>query len=402
MVGGPMKSQRPIIGTSPEAGAVIAPLALYVHVPWCVRKCPYCDFNSHAAPVAGVPGDAYVAAALADLDHELERRPARREPVISIYFGGGTPSLLEPAAVADLLAGFRARLVLAGDVEVTLEANPGTIERGRFARYADAGVNRISLGVQSFDEGLLRRLGRIHSADEARSAAAELHAAGLENFNIDLMYGLPGQDRDMALADIDAATALAPRHLSWYELTLEPGTAFFRKPPILPAEPIAAAIEDAGRERLARAGYRRYEISAFAREGARSRHNENYWRFGDYIGIGPGAHGKRSAGATVERTERIRSPARWLRLAGSSEAVDCRPVVPGERPFEFMLGALRRLDGFSWGRFEQRTGLAPGRAAGVVARARRDGLLTSGGDGLRPTPRGLRYLNDLQAAFLPD
>ncbi|MGH8272471.1 MAG: radical SAM family heme chaperone HemW, partial [Gammaproteobacteria bacterium] len=282
-----------------------------MHVPWCVAKCPYCDFNSHVVPGV-VPERDYCRALLADLDFELALRPAR-EPVETVFFGGGTPSLLAPATIADVLAALGRRLNFAADVEITLEANPGTIERGRFGEYRAAGINRVSLGVQSFDDAMLKRLGRIHDAREAIAAVEELQSAGIENFNLDLMHGLPGQSAAGALADVRQAIALAPAHLSYYELTLEPGTAFYRRPPRLPAEPALAAIERAGREGIAAAGYLRYEVSAHARPGRRCRHNDNYWRYGDYIGIGPGAHGKRSGRAGVLRTERIRSPARWLR-----------------------------------------------------------------------------------------
>lgn len=375
------------------------PLALYVHVPWCVAKCPYCDFNSHVAPRA-VPAQRYAAAVLADLDLELARRPAPRA-LVSIFFGGGTPSLLAPGVVGALLQGIRRRVEVARDAEVTLEANPGTVERGRFAEYRGAGINRVSLGVQSFQDALLARLGRIHRAAEAVAAAEELHAAGIDNFNLDLMYALPGQRRAQARADVDAAVALEPAHISYYELTLEPGTAFRRRPPRLPPEGEAAAIERDGRDRLAGAGYRRYEISAFARAGRRCLHNENYWRYGDYAGIGPGAHGKRSAGRAIVRTERIRSPQRYLRLAGTAAAVVERPVGPAERAFEFMLGALRRPEGFTWAEFRTRTGLGRSALAPALCSAAADGLLEIGRVGARPSALGLEFLNELTARFLP-
>ncbi len=375
------------------------PLTLYVHVPWCVAKCPYCDFNSHVIPGV-VPERDYSRAVLADLDFELERRPAR-EPVEAVFFGGGTPSLLAPATIAEVLEALGRRLAFAGDAEITLEANPGTIERGRFAEYRAAGINRVSLGVQSFDDAMLKQLGRIHDAREAIAAAEELQGAGIENFNLDLMHGLPGQSAAGALADVRQALALAPAHLSYYELTLEPGTAFYRRPPRLPAEPALAAIERAGREAIAAAGYLRYEISAYAQPGRRCRHNDNYWRYGDYIGIGPGAHGKRSAGADVLRTERIRSPARWLRLAGEPQAVSEREVAPAERAFEFMLGALRRIEGFGWCEFEARSGCSRETVLAPVRQAVTEGLMEADGSQLRASPRGLVFLNELQERFLP-
>lgn len=372
-----------------------------MHVPWCVRKCPYCDFNSHVAPAQGVPARAYAAAVLADLDYELDVRPLQGQTVQSVYFGGGTPSLLEPEVVGELLTAIRRRTALAADAEITLEANPGTVEHGRFAEYAAAGVNRVSLGVQTFDDDTLGRIGRIHCARDALRAVEELRACRLENFNLDLMYGLPGQARAAAAADLEQAIALGPAHLSWYELTLEPGTAFFRRPPPLPREEEVAAMEDSGRERLAAAGLARYEVSAYARPGRRCRHNDNYWRFGDYLGVGPGAHGKRSGAGRIERTARIRSPERWLRLAGAGAAVDVRAVGGDARAFEFLLGALRRVEGFTWSEFEQRTGLGRKTIAAGVAAARSDGLVAVAAGRVCPTGQGLRFLNDLQARFLP-
>ncbi len=378
----------------------MVPQAIYVHVPWCVRKCPYCDFNSHVVPADGAPFSDYARALLADLEYELSIRPPGVVPQ-TLFFGGGTPSLLPPEVVAGLIARIRALSGLAGDAEITLEANPGTIERGRFADYAAAGINRVSLGAQSFDDGLLRRIGRIHSAAETLRAVDELVAAGLGNYNLDLMYGLPGQDEAGALADLDQAIACGPAHVSWYELTLEPGTAFYRRPPRLPGEDDMVRMEATGRERLAAAGYRRYEVSAYAREGAHCRHNLIYWTYGDYIGIGPGAHGKHSGQGSIWRTERVRSPARWLRLAGHAEACTEREVRQDERVFEYVLGALRLTGGFTQGDFERRTGLSRAHLEPQLSAARAEGLLESIPDGVRPTGRGMRYLNELQARFLP-
>lgn len=376
------------------------PTAVYVHVPWCVRKCPYCDFNSHVAPQGGAPFAGYATALLDDLEHELAVRPLAVTPA-TLFFGGGTPSLLPPAVLAELIGGIRRLTGLPANAEVTLEANPGTIERGRFADFAAAGVNRVSLGAQSFDDGLLRRIGRIHSARETLAAIEELAAAGLANFNLDLMYGLPGQDAAAALEDLEQAIACAPAHISWYELTLEPGTAFFRRPPVLPAEDALAAMEAEGQARLAAAGYERYEVSAYARDGAHCRHNLAYWTYADYIGLGPGAHGKRSGVGGVLRTARVRSPARWQRVAGRGGALEVRAVDAGERAFEYLLGALRLCEGFDWADFEARTGLDRAVAASGVAGAVADGLLENAGETVRPTANGLRYLNELQARFLP-
>lgn len=385
--------ERPII-----SARICAPTAIYVHVPWCVRKCPYCDFNSHVAPT-DAPFADYLTALLRDLDFELAERPLEAPPV-TLFFGGGTPSLLPVTVLADLISGIRRRTGLAAEAEITLEANPGTVERGRFAEYAAAGINRISLGAQSFDDALLRRLGRIHSAAETGRSIEELAAAGIDNFNLDIMYGLPGQTAVSALDDLGQAIAHEPPHLSWYELTLEPGTAFYRRPPRLPPEDDMLEIEADGRERLAAAGLERYEISAYARAGAHCRHNENYWSYGDYLGVGPGAHGKCSRGERIWRSERIRSPARWLRLAGAAEAVSLSEVARCARPFEYVLNALRCLRGFDWPTFEVRTGVSREAIADPVATAVADGLLETAGERVWPSERGLRYLNDLQARFL--
>ncbi|MDN5864501.1 MAG: radical SAM family heme chaperone HemW [Gammaproteobacteria bacterium] len=375
------------------------PLTLYIHVPWCVAKCPYCDFNSHVAPQV-VPERAWRESLIADLDFELARRPAA-SPLAAIFLGGGTPSLLAPETFAALFEQLAERLDFGETTEITLEANPCTIERGRFAEYRAAGINRVSLGVQSLDDAMLKRLGRIHSAREAIDAAGELHAAAIENFNIDLMHGLPGQNAAAALSDISQALALSPAHLSWYELTLEPGTVFYRRPPNLPDEDDLAAIESAGRAAIVERGYRRYEVSAYARPGRTCRHNDNYWCFGDYLGLGPGAHGKRSEAGRIVRTARIRSPTRWQRLAGSDQAVYEREIAPRERPFEFMLGALRRTGGFTWAEFEARTGCRRASIRRTVNGALADGLLMSADGAVRATTRGLLFLNELQERFLP-
>ncbi|GMU70515.1 MAG: coproporphyrinogen III oxidase [Steroidobacteraceae bacterium] len=387
-----------------STGANTIPLALYVHFPWCVSKCPYCDFNSHAVQDE-LPAARYLAALDADLEVQASRVAGRR--ITSVFLGGGTPSLFPPEAIAQLLASARRHLMLAADAEITLEANPGTIERGRFAGYRDAGVNRVSLGAQSFDPATLRALGRIHSPDETRAAAAELHAAGLANFNLDLMYALPAQTQAAALADIDAALALAPAHLSHYQLTLEPGTLFAARPPAkLPDDDAAREMLDAGLERLAAHGYLRYEVSAYAREGRRCRHNLNYWQFGDYLGIGAGAHGKLTdVGAPgvalrVSRTTRLREPRRYMGEAGEPPAT--RDVAVDELPFEFMLNALRLTNGFTLHGFTARTGLDPASLEPRIQRLAERGLLEPTAQGWRPTPRGLDFLNDLLLEFLPE
>ena len=380
------------------------PLALYVHLPWCVRKCPYCDFNSHAVPLRGIPEDAYVAALLDDL--EFAARHVAGRPLLSVFFGGGTPSLFSAASLGRVLERAVARFGAAAELEVTLEANPGTVERGRFAAYRDAGVTRVSLGAQSFDDRQLAALGRIHARAETLAAVAELRAAGIDNFNLDLMYALPEQTLEGALADVGQAIALGPAHLSLYQLTLEPGTAFERRPPPLPDDDAAWAMQVAAQERLATAGYQQYEVSAYARAGRECRHNLNYWRFGDYLGIGAGAHGKLTDPATgrVIRTARVKQPGRYLAAAEPPARVaETHEVAAGDLAFEFCLNALRLNGGFDVGLFEARTGLPWSAVSAAVATAEARGLMARGHDRhWAPTELGRRFLNDLQASFLPE
>ena len=376
------------------------PLALYVHLPWCVRKCPYCDFNSHVHRGA-LPQADYVAALLQDLAADAPR--ARDRPVSSVFFGGGTPSLFAPEEIAAFLAGARQRVAIARDAEVTLEANPGTIEHGRFAGYRDAGVNRVSLGAQSFSAAQLRRLGRIHEARDTARAVEELAGAGLSNYNLDLMWALPGQTPGEALEDVATAISFAPPHLSHYQLTLEPGTVFHARPPALPDEDTVEAIQAATHAKLAADGYRQYEVSAWAKAGAECRHNLNYWRYGDYLGVGAGAHGKLTdAAGAITRTEKVKQPREYLeRAAGGSLLGTTAEVAPAERPFEFMLNALRLTEGFRVEDFEARTGLAIGSIGEALERAKGRGLLETSRDGFRSTALGQRFLNDLTAFFLP-
>ena len=370
---------------------------MYVHLPWCVRKCPYCDFNSHE--LRGVaPFAAYVDALLEDLEEDLPLAGGR--PVATVFFGGGTPSLCPPSLIGRFLAGLAARLPLLPGAEITLEANPGAIERGRFSELAGAGVNRVSLGVQSFQPRLLEAIGRIHDEREAYAAIDELRSAGISNFNLDLMFGLPGQTVAEATADLAAAIAVVPPHLSLYQLTLEPGTPFHRRPPELPDEDACWEMEVAAVERLEAAGFRRYEVSAWARPDRECRHNLNYWTFGDYLGLGAGAHGKLSLeDGRILRRWRRRRPLGWLvgpRLEGE-QALDAE-----ERLFEFMLNALRLSDGFSLELFEARTGLGANAALPGLERGRELGLLESAAEGAwRATAFGRRFLNDTQAIFLP-
>jgi oxygen-independent coproporphyrinogen-3 oxidase len=384
---------------------VAPPLSLYVHMPWCVKKCPYCDFNSHGLRSEPPPYAAYIDHLLADLDADRADFAAALEgrPIISIFFGGGTPSLFAPELIARLLDGVRERLPLAEHAEITLETNPGTVEHGRFDGYLAAGVNRISFGVQSFDDDKLRRLGRIHSAGEAEAAVKSAQDAGYANINLDLMYALPQQDLNGALGDVERAVALAPTHISHYQLTLEPNTAFAANPPPLPDDDHAWAMQEACEARLAAAGYGQYEISAYAQPGRRCAHNLNYWQFGDYLGIGAGAHGKLSDAASgrVRRRWKVRHPRAYLAASGSPARIGGDNVVADrELPFEYMLNALRLVDGAPMAAFAERTGLPPERIAAVLAVARRRGWLHDDPHRLHTTALGQRFLNDVIGIFL--
>jgi oxygen-independent coproporphyrinogen-3 oxidase len=373
------------------------PLALYVHLPWCVRKCPYCDFNSHAARGA-VPENAYLDALLRDLDRE--RREVRGRPIETVFLGGGTPSLFSPAAIARLLDGVRGALV--AGAEITLEANPGTVDAGRFAGYRRAGVNRLSLGVQSFDDDKLAALGRIHGRAEALRAAEAAHSAGFDNFNLDLMFGLPGQTVEQALADIAQALAFEPPHLSVYQLTLEPNTAFHADPPVLPAEDAIFEMQQGIERRLAAAGYDHYEVSAYARPGRECRHNLNYWRFGDYLGIGAGAHGKLSTPEGVVRRWKLKHPRDYLAHAGTAAAVGGEQRLAADDLIaEFMMNALRLTQGVPAALFESRTGLALARVEQALRAGERAGLLQRRAGTIAPTANGRRFLNELLLDFLP-
>lgn len=385
--------------TSGPRFAALPPLSLYIHVPWCVRKCPYCDFNSHEAR-GPVPQREYVEALLTDLELALPRIWGRK--VQSVFIGGGTPSLFDEAAIDALLSGVRARVPLLPDAEITLEANPGTFERDRFAGFYAAGVNRLSLGIQSFEPRHLAALGRVHDAAEARRAAeAALMIFG--NVNLDLMYALPEQTPDEARRDAATAIAFGAPHLSFYQLTLEPNTLFHRHPPRLPDEDRAADIEDAVHASLERAGYARYETSAFARRGRECRHNLNYWRFGDYLGIGAGAHSKVSHPDRIERELRWKQPREYLaRVAQRDPLQQTTRVTRDDVGFEFMLNALRLTDGVPAALFAERTGYALALVARPLAEAARRGLLDADPQWLRPTELGRRFLCDLQALFLPD
>ena len=373
------------------------PLSLYVHIPWCVRKCPYCDFNSHE-PGGEIPEQAYLTALLADLDTELEQ--VQNRSLESIFFGGGTPSLFSPHGIGAILDAAERHIGFAPDIEITLEANPGTVEQARFAGFRAAGVNRLSIGIQSFDNGHLQRLGRIHDRAAAIAAARAARGAGFDNFNLDLMHGLPEQTPEQALADLALAQDLGPAHLSWYQLTIEPNTVFHKRPPPLPDEDVLGDIQEAGEGVLREAGFRQYEISAWTTPGRESRHNLNYWQFGDYLGIGAGAHGKITwAGTdTITRTSKTRAPADYLAredtwLAGSTA------IAASELPLEFMMNALRLVDGVPPGFYPRRTGLDFAALTDRWQRLREQGLVRDPQERLATTPLGLRYLNTVLTAL---
>ena len=381
------------------------PLSLYVHLPWCLAKCPYCDFNSHALPrpdQGGLPESRYIEALIADLEASLPQVWGR--PVHSVFIGGGTPSLFSADAIGRLLAAIRARLPLLPGCEITLEANPGSFERDRFRDFRKAGVTRLSVGVQSFDDAMLAKLGRVHDGAQARAALTEA-AAAFETFNLDLMYALPGQTLAQLHADLDIALSFAPPHLSIYHLTIEPNTRFATAPPAhLPDDDLASDMLDAITDRTASVGLQRYEVSAFARSGHRCRHNLNYWQFGDYLGIGAGAHGKLSYPHRVVRQVRWREPNTYLERSMAGQAMSNDDEVPrSQLPFEFMLNALRLREGFALADFTARTGLAITAIAKPLAEAEARGLLERDFSRVWPSARGFDFLSDLQALFLaPD
>jgi oxygen-independent coproporphyrinogen-3 oxidase len=377
---------------------ILPPLALYVHVPWCVRKCPYCDFNSHELK-SGLPERKYVDALVADLDRSLPLVWGRT--VYTIFFGGGTPSLLSPEAIERVLSEVRARVPLSTGAEVTLEANPGTFETGKFAAFRAAGVNRLSIGIQSFNPEHLRALGRIHDDTQAR-AAVDIARAHFENFNLDLMYALPGQTIDEARADLLSAIAYEPPHLSIYHLTIEPNTLFHRYPPVVPDDDAAAEMQALAERLTGDAGYEHYETSAYAKRGFRCRHNLNYWTFGDYLGIGAGAHSKLTFPERIVREARYRQPREYMERALAGAAVQSEePVATRDIPFEFMMNALRLSDGFPVTLFAERTGLPLTAVLPPLDKAESRGLLVRDHERVVPTELGRRFLNDLLQLFLP-
>jgi oxygen-independent coproporphyrinogen-3 oxidase len=373
-----------------------SPLGLYVHLPWCVRKCPYCDFNSHQVR-DGVPSAEYSEALISDLERDLPLVWGR--PVSSIYFGGGTPSLFSAQEIGSLISAFRARLVVVPDAEITLEANPGTIERDSFEAYREAGVNRVSLGVQSFEPEILKRIGRIHGPDEVATSLDSLRRAGMDNFNIDLMFGQPGQSQEQAISDISRAIDAGATHISHYQLTIEPNTAFAARPPELPGEDASWEMQEATAELLSANGFEQYEISAWSKPGRKSEHNLNYWRYGDFLGIGAGAHAKISniAENKIQRLSRHRHPRQYM--DGQHVAED-RVIEGSERMFEYFLNRLRLLEGIGPSDFTARTGLAWEHAEPGLSEASKKGLLERRGDQYFHTETGWRFVNDIQALFL--
>lgn len=390
IIGGAASSPRAPLPTLP-------PLALYIHIPWCVRKCPYCDFNSHtASPV--LPEQEYVDALLADLDQDLHAVYGRE--LTSIFFGGGTPSLFSADALGRLLKGVEQRIPFADDIEITLEANPGTFEQEKFVAYRKLGINRLSIGIQSFQQEKLEALGRIHNGDEAVRAAGMARQAGFDNFNLDLMHGLPDQSLDDALSDLRQAIALKPTHISWYQLTLEPNTVFWNQPPVLPEDDTLWDIQEAGQALLAEHGYAQYEVSAYAQPDRPARHNLNYWSFGDFIGIGAGAHGKLShPDGRIVRTWKTRLPKDYLNPAKSFQAGE-KPLSNDEMPFEFLMNALRLTAGVESRLYPERTGLSLETLAEGRREAEQSGLLQVEPSRLAATERGQLFLNDLLQQFL--
>ncbi|MBS4097920.1 MAG: oxygen-independent coproporphyrinogen III oxidase-like protein [Sulfuricella sp.] len=382
----------------PHPPLLTPPLSLYIHIPWCVRKCPYCDFNSHEAK-GGVPEQEYVAALIRDLEMALPQVWGRK--VVSLFIGGGTPSLFSPRAVDELLAGIRARLPVEAGAEITMEANPGTVEAGKFAEFRAAGITRLSLGIQSFNPRHLQALGRIHDDREAHAAVAAA-MQHFDNVNLDLMYGLPGQGLDEALADIRAAIAYRTTHLSAYNLTLEPNTRFYAAPPTLPDEDACAVMQEAIEAELAGAGFEHYETSAFAQPQLRCRHNLNYWHYGDYLGLGAGAHGKLTFCDRIARQVRPRAPHDYLAAIAAGKPAEEHEVAVADRAFEFMMNALRLTGGFDPRLFTPATSLPLAAIESAVQEAERRGLLERDAAAIRPTLLGQRFLNELLQLFLPE
>ena len=376
------------------------PLALYIHIPWCIRKCPYCDFNSHQSP-SELPEGAYVDALLADLASEMPSIWGRR--LESIFIGGGTPSLFSAPSIERLLCGIQALLPFRPNIEITLEANPGTFEQEKFRHFRQAGINRLSVGIQSFNDKHLKALGRVHNRAEALNVADIARKAGFDNVNLDLMFGLPDQTIEQAMQDLQQAISLAPTHLSWYQLTLEPNTLFHKQPPILPDDDLIADMQQQGQALLATSGYQQYEVSAYSKIGSQCRHNRNYWEFGDYVAIGAGAHGKLTQphDFSIQRYQKYRQPAEYMKKALEGNARSAQEFIKAEEVnFEFMLNALRLRDGFALELFTERTGLPAAQLEPGIQQGIDKGLLERNGDYLKPTELGWRFLNQAIEVFL--
>lgn len=379
------------------------PLSLYVHLPWCVRKCPYCDFNSHESGHNALKEKVYADALIRDLETELPQIWGRR--INTIFIGGGTPSLFSAEAIDRLMAELRARFNFYPDIEITMEANPGTAEAEKFQAFRESGINRLSIGVQSFDNEKLKQLGRIHDADEAGAAIQMAKSAGFAEINIDLMFGLPEQTVEQALSDLQTAIDQAPHHISWYQLTIEPNTVFYSKPPTLPEDDLIWEMQERGQQLLAQQGYRQYEISAYAKKNHRCLHNLNYWQFGDYLGIGAGAHGKLTdvSAGTVTRKAKHRIPERYIELAGNDAvAGDRKALNKDDLKLEFMMNVLRLNEGVHPSMFMQRTGLPVTEIQAQLETAEAQELIEWNLQTLKPTAKGRRYLNDLLQLFMPE
>jgi putative oxygen-independent coproporphyrinogen III oxidase len=377
------------------------PLSLYIHLPWCVKKCPYCDFNSHEVTAMDDEEQSYVEALISDLETDLPRIWGRT--ISSVFIGGGTPSLFSAESIEHLMSALRARLNIHPDIEVTMEANPGTAEANKFKAYREAGVNRLSIGIQSFNDQYLKSLGRIHNSKEALNAIELAKSAGFENINLDLMFGLPQQKQEGCLTDLEIAVEQSPTHISWYQLTIEPNTVFYSKPPIMPDDDKLFLMQEAGQSYLEKMGYKQYEISAYAKDNNISLHNTNYWQFGDYLGIGAGAHGKITnvAEGNIKRFSRHKMPKRYIELAGSDAVItETRTLNRDDLALEFMMNALRLKEGVDAGLFLRRTGLPLSKIEKELTQAVDHDLIEWQIDNLRPTKKGQRYLNELLEIFV--
>ena len=378
--------------------STLPPLSLYIHLPWCVKKCPYCDFNSHAFD-SGLPEDEYINSLIADLEYQLPTIWGRR--IVSVFIGGGTPSLFSAESIHKLLSKIRSHLNCLPNMEITMEVNPGTVEQEKFNGFYEAGINRLSIGVQSFDDNKLQSLGRIHNADEAINALAVARQAGFENINLDLMFALPDQNIDQGLSDLQQTIDLSPQHISWYQLTIEPNTFFYSHPPITPEDDLICEMQQQGQQMLANAQYLQYEISAYAKNKQQCAHNLNYWRFGDYLALGAGAHGKisRADSGEISRYWQTRKPADYMRASAENKTSGREKVETAELVFEFMLNSLRLKQGFDLTLFEQHTGLSADCILAKCEQAIVDGLLQRKGDNFAATDRGYLFLNDLINRF---